>query len=99
MILDTVELGGNRIPVIGSIEFVITKGEGAYTINYSVGLRTPIPTTSSVRSGGPDSGQTVNVSISYQDILHSGEVRCEPDKPVTVFKSGDKSLILTVSEP
>ena len=84
---------GNKIPITGSIDYLIEKKDALYVLQYSFGLREPIQTATTVAPGGAK-----NTSISFEERLITGTVKCEPGTGVDVFRSGDSILTLTVAE-
>ncbi len=91
--MGSVTIGEDEIPVIGSLSFTVTVQDGDRIVQYSVGYRIPTPTAT---NRGP---QVINTSISYQEMVVTGEARCVLDKDVQIFKNGETALTLKITKP
>jgi len=71
-----------------SCTYTLTQREESYHLKYSIGARIKIETKDD------DGGKTVE----FRDMVLRGVIACQPDKPVHISKSGDKSLTLAISK-
>ena len=84
---------GSKVPVTGSIDYAVEKRHGLYILQYAIGMREPIATSTTTVPG-----KAKNTSISFGERLITGSVKCELGKGVDVFRSGGSVLTLTVTE-
>ncbi|MGI9239362.1 MAG: hypothetical protein ACR2RV_01095 [Verrucomicrobiales bacterium] len=88
------EIAGQNIPIIGSLEYVVKEDDGIYLIQFSVGVRTPVPTSTVQKTSGPTS-----TSIGFEEVMLTGIAKCALDKEVAIFESGERRLVLKVTKP
>lgn len=94
MVTGKVVIGESAIPVIGNVTITVSENDGAYTLDYQIGVRSPVKTGEVRAAPGPPA----RTSIGFQDIMITGAVKCAPGKAVEIFKAGDHSLKLNVKK-
>jgi len=96
-IVGSTEIAGNKIPSIASLHFTIRPTGFGYVVTYAIGTRIAIPTStvSSIKGGNP---ATTNVSIGFEDVLVTGDVRLKPGAKIDIFKAGDDAVTLSLVE-
>jgi len=94
VIMGDQEIAGQKIPIIGSLEYLVTEKAGFYFVEFSVGVRTPVPTSTVQRSAGPTA-----MSIGFEEVMLTGIAKCVVGKEVIIFQSGDQKLGLKVTVP
>ncbi len=82
-------------------EYLMTEKDGAFRVEYSIGVRVAIPTQrpggGPVVPGAPPQPQFS--SITYQDLVVRGMVTCKLGEPVEIIKNGKQRVALTVQDP
>ncbi len=94
VIMGDQEFAGQKIPIIGSLEYLVTEKAGIYFVEFSVGVRTPVPTSTLQKSAG-----TTAMSIGFEEVMLTGIAKCPVGKEVIIFQSGDQKLALSVTVP
>lgn len=85
--------GENPIPTIVSLHFVVTPADVGFTVEYTVGARVPIITS---QVGGAK--KTTSSSVSFEEVMVRGTVKCPTGESVRVYKNGEQSLTLLVTQ-
>lgn len=80
-------------PTIFAINATVTEVEGGYRVDYRIGARIAVPTSTFSRPGG---GTSTN--IEYRDLMISGTAIVEPGKPLALSKLNEKELTLEIAE-
>ncbi|MEM7387025.1 MAG: hypothetical protein AAF514_18975 [Verrucomicrobiota bacterium] len=97
------EIGESRIPIVTTVTYKVEKTEGAYSIEYQISARLPVPssTTKTISGTTPTTSRTsrrgMTTNIQYRDMRLVGKIRCTPDQSVRIFQSGDQELAVKVT--
>lgn len=94
-IVGSTEIAGNKIPTIASLHFTIRPTGFGYVVTYAIGTRIAIPTSTVSSLNKPT---TTNVSIGFEDVLVTGDVRLKPGATIDIFKAGDDAVTLSLVE-
>ena len=97
-VMGSSEIAGNAVPNIGSVQFLVTQRGEDYLIEYSIGARLAIA-TSTTKKGSGDKVGTSTTQIGFEDVMLTGTVRCQLGKDVQIFKAGAQELTLKLGAP
>lgn len=81
-------------PPILNIEFVVTQSENSYRLEYSVGARVAVTTSSQTGADG-----ATQRNISFRDLSLGGSAIIKMGETLTLSKIDGKRLAITMTEP
>jgi len=97
-IISQVAVNGNLQPVIGTCQVTIVPLAAGYRIQYSVGARIPVITSSSVGVGSQRTN-AVTSTVTFQSITFAGSVILKAGQPVTILNSDGQDVTITLTKP
>jgi len=82
------QLVGDDMAVVNCSYTVLKAEDGGFHVGYRISCRIRMK-TSKVKD---------SYNYEYRDVTLNGSVICQPAKPVTLLRNGEKSLKLTISK-